>query len=411
MCHNRVIYGHIRCLSGRANIKTKYMVIIIVIIELVAAMGIVVLSGIDNDNVHKDVSIIARVNTNGSGIYLADGYDADDFITIEDDGTVIYHADAWGGKVFGTPGSSSIQHIQLMTIVIDDMELNFEKYVGGDLNTDTVYYVDSISNYTAAINSKDILDGGILWEPQYSMIIDSSYFVGMATTNVLFPNHTCCLIAGYESFLTSHPEETIRFLAAYIEAVDFINLAKTDTSSEEYKELVQICLNSTTGLTEEVIEEALTNVTYVYSDQAGTADFRSLKTDMSSLVTNLSGLGKLSYSMSDLGFSSTDEFVDAFLDSSYLANALNQSEYEGSSYTITVAAIQGDIHQIALQVAIQKGFFEDYGISINLKSNFQNGGAVALDLLSGQSDIGFLGAPPLTISTINGKYITNITEG
>jgi len=396
--------------KGSVTIRTKQMVIIVVLIELIAAGAIFALENQggheSTKEIEKELSLIARVNTDGSGIYLASEYDADDFVTVSDSGKVTYHKEMWGGKVFGTPGASTIQHVQLMGIVKDELGLKFEKYsTSGKLSSDTVYYVDNIQNYTHAINNREILDGGILWEPQYHYILSSDYYDGMVTTNVLFPGHTCCLIAGYQNYIEENSNETIRFLAAYIQAVNYINDAKADPDGEKYEKLIKICKDNIPGLSEDVIEEALAGVVYTYSDKTGTANLSSLESDIASLAENLTNLGGIKVQMSELGFDSYEEFAKAFIDNKYLSEAIDYKGYSGQTVsTIKVAAIDGDIHQIAVQVAISLGYFEDYGLNINITS-LPNGGAVAQDLLSGQSDLGFMGAPPITSATVNGKKI------
>jgi len=346
------------------------------------------------------------VNTDGSGIYIASKYSADDFITISAEGVITFKADAWGGKVFGTPGASTIQHIQLMNLVQDELKLKFEKYNSeGSLSSDTVYYVDNITNYTYAINNAQILDGGILWEPQYHYILSNDLFKGMVTTNTLFPGHTCCLIAGYQEYLETNSEEVIRFLAAYVKAVDYINEAKGDTSGEKYAKLVEICKENIPSLTEDIIKEALETVVYTYSDKEGTASLDDLKKDIASLAENLTKVGAIKVKISDLGFKTYSELSEAFIDNQYLDAALRLNSYSGNSTaTVTVAAIDGDIHQIAVQVAITLGYFKEYGIDVDIKV-VGNGGLVAQDLLSGQSDLGFMGAPPITSATVNGQKI------
>ena len=355
--------------------------------------------------VDKEVSLIARVNTDGSGIYISAVYDPDDFITINSDNSVTYHKEMWGGKVFGTPGASTIQHVQLMDIVKNEMGLNFEKYSNTtSINSNTVYYVDNINNYTMAVNNRNLLDGGILWEPQYHYILSSGYYDGLITTNILFPGHTCCLIAGYQDYLDDHADETARFLAAYIKAVNYINDAKANPSGEAYAELIKICKDNIKGLTDDVIKEALDGVVYKYSDKPNSASLSDLESDIASLAEDLTDLGGIKYKISELGFDSYDEFAEAFIDNSYLDKALSYGTYSGSKSTISVAAIDGDIHQIAVQIARTLGYFDEYGLNVTLRA-LPNGGAVSLDILGGQSDLGFMGAPPITSATINAKAI------
>ena len=384
----------------------KIIAVAIVAIVIIAAAGVFIVMN-DNDDVEsgRDVAAIARVNTDGSGIYLKAGLNPNDFYNVDGSGKITLIPEAWGGKVFGTPGTSTIQHVQLQTLV-EEMGLKFEKYVSGDKKSDTVYYSDSINNATAAIEKAgDLLDGGILWEPQYSLIAANEKYQTFLTTNELFPGHTCCLIAGSEKFMTENPEATVAFLAAYVEAVKFINVALADTSSAEYKQLVDICVKYTSGLTEDVIKDALSLVIYKFSDDNKTGSLDDLKKDLASLESSLEDLGTIQKKISDLGFKDSTEFANAFVDDSYLSKAVSGDVKPlESKQKIVVSAISGDIHQIGVRVAQDLGLFEKYNLDVTV-NGVGNGPAVAKDLLGNQADFGFIGAPPLTANVVNGDAI------
>ncbi len=80
------------------------------------------------------------------------------------------------------------------------------------------------------------------------------------------------------------------------------------------------------------------------------------------------------------------------------------NDYSKTTSTVRVAVINGDIHQIAIQVAMAKNFFDE-GLNVQLNTTPSAGGAVATLLVSGDADMGFLGAPPATLTTINGNLI------
>ena len=79
----------------------------------------------------------------------------------------------------------------------------------------------------------------MLWEPQYSMIVDSAKYTGLVLTNDIFPEHTCCIIVGNMKYMLTHSDVTERFLVGYIKAVNFINEALSE-KGEKYDELVEI---------------------------------------------------------------------------------------------------------------------------------------------------------------------------
>ena len=409
----------------------------IIVAVVIASMACVIVydesrdSGGGSESVYN---ILARVNSDGSGIYINEKLCGDTplgdipmrngnpFYKIDTSGAYCVDADcgdAWGGLICGTPGNTSIQHVQMKQLV-ESMGLKFVLYESGTaLSPDTVYYISTVTNYTAAMESKSnngvSLDIGIVWEPQFSRIIDESgteTFRTLGLTNDFFPDHTCCILAGYSPYVSSHTDVALRFLAGYIEAVRWVQEAN-DPSSANYGKLVDICVASA-GLSETVIEDALAGITYLYgdTDPDGTCDLHKLKRDIADVAAANSD--SMRYGMKDLGFDNTIQFANRFVDDSYLISALDvdKSKISGRSASVTVSAITGDIHQIALVIGSAKGIvsadhsiFDEYGISVNI-SYANNGAGVAVALQNGAAQFGFLGAPPATITAVNSRLVT-----
>ncbi|MEN3017118.1 MAG: ABC transporter substrate-binding protein [Candidatus Methanosuratincola petrocarbonis] len=61
--------------------------------------------------------------------------------------------------------------------------------------------------------------------------------------------------------------------------------------------------------------------------------------------------------------------------------------------TIRIGHLTGDLHHLALFVAINQGYFEQYGIKIQLKE-YVNGPSLMQDFLAGELDFAYVGAPP-----------------
>jgi ABC-type nitrate/sulfonate/bicarbonate transport system substrate-binding protein len=418
---------------SQSNMKILSTGVIVAVI--IASMGCVIWydeSMNDSEGSTSVYNILARVNSEGSGIYILESDETgtyqqsvtyDDgttatvnvptrndtpYYTVNSDGSYSVSEDnaaAWGGLVAGTPGSTSIQHVQLRSL-IESMGLSFVLYEDGtSLSDDTVYYVNTITNTNKVDTSDPTLDIGIIWEPQYTSIVDTlDEYTGLGLTNNFFPGHTCCVIAGYTSYVSSHSDVTIRFLLAYMEAVEWINTAKEDTSSDDYATLVQYG-EELTGMSESIVTQALDHITYLYGDELddGTSDLHLLKKDVSDIVESNSS--SLKNSMSDLGFSNSLQFANRLVDDSYLLQASESPSVGTNSATITVAAISGDIHQIALKVAEEQGFFSDYNLNVNIAYE-SNGAGVAVALQNGEAQFGFLGAPPATITAVNSELIT-----
>ena len=390
---------------------------VIIAIAVVAVLAIAgtatyfVLSN-DKDEASYDSSafnIISRVNSEGSGLYIKSSVaDTSGAVPVRisnstpffGDGFTLSEANkaAWGGLILGDPGVSSIQHTQLASIAAA-VGLKFVQYTTevGSVQNDTMYYVTNLANYGAITTAPDI-QGGIIWEPQFQRVIqeDPSYTT-LALTNDLFDGHTCCIIAANHNWLKDNSGDAVKFLAGYIKAVDYIVNAKK-TGGDALADVVTIAKNSTTGLDDAEVNAALANIDYLYADEDdGSLD--QLTKDIESLAGSLKDFGAIT---KDYGSGSS--FAKAFVDDTYLKDAVaGKASKEGTS-SVKVAVIGGDIHQLAIHVAIAKNYFAEYGLTVNLSTG-SNGGDIATLLDSKDVEIGFLGAPPATIKTINGEHI------
>lgn len=388
----------------------------VIIIVVIASMGAVIAydEALNSESSSgADLNIIARVNTEGSGIYidkdiLSERGGVEAFYTNDSGYYTVSETNkaAWGGLIVGTPGAATIQHVQMQQLV-EEMGLIFTLYQI-DVPTDNnhVYYIVGMNNATVVLNTP-LLDMGILWEPQYTSIVDSDKFVSLGLTNNFFPGHTCCVITGETSFMNSNPDVTERFLVAYINGVNYVTEAleqHKSGASQQYEDLVALAMAKTGITNRSVVEDALGNITYTYADENG--DLANLKIDIANLAKSLPGL---SVSTSDLGFTNVYQFANTFVDDSFIIQAAaaaedGEYEYTGGTRNITVACIAGDIHQIALHVSIEQGYFSDCGLNVNV-SAAGNGPAVATALQNGEAQFGFLGAPPITSTVINGELV------
>lgn len=408
---------------------TKILAVAVVAIIAVAAVGTYIVIS-NNDPV--DMSIVGRVNTDGSGIIINADENVDNYVSIdksEDEpsephlGTagkwVILHKEGWAGKVFTDPGAATIQHVQLSTIA-SEMGLKFVQYTNTTkISDDTLYYypgVPSYEKYVSEYNTNDKISGGIFWEPQSSIAVISGCKM-MTVTNDLFPGHTCCTIAGQTSYMQSHQDETVRFLAAYIKSVNQMVKAIDDGSGEAYDKVIKLASEKVSmlqGFTDEQKKEAVLSafeyVVYKYADTTN-ADVEDPLADLKKDVADMAGEFKdgnlVRNSYSDLGFKSNQELADKFVDSSYMKQAMTyekKDSYESVS-SIKVSVIGGDIHQLAIHYAIEMGIFEEYGLNITLSVQ-SNGLGIYTSLKNNDSQLGFIGAPPMIINSMNDKAIT-----
>ncbi len=411
------------------NIKAMAAVVVIIIV-VIAAVGVYLYQEEDDgpSNGEDMYSIIGRVNTEGSGIFLNAGENASEYLQIvteelvgeeyvfqTDNRWIIFYPENWGGKVFTDPGTGSIQHVQLQQLVEEVMGLNFQLYrAGSTLSSDTVYYVPNVETYAAYVlqveNNHTV--GGFIWEAQYSIALQDGC-IPLALTNDLFPDHTCCIIGASNQYLSSHSDETVRFLAAYIETVERLQAAKANPTSEDYQTLLRVAIDRVSmpedmsvEYQEAVIRNALDVVTYIYCDDATAADsLAQLKADIVELAVKFQELGNITTTFEQLGFDSAEDMAESFVKSEYMANAI-AGDYSDDYIiaSISVAVITGDIHQLALHFGMELGIFADYGLDINIIYQ-SNGPNVYASLANGTVQFGFIGVPPMTSNSMNNGAI------
>lgn len=392
----------------------KIIAIALVAIVIVAGAATFLVLNDNNDDDEFDsgaYNIIGRVNSEGSGLYIDESLLAADteVPTRASNGIPFFSKDyaiteankaAWGGLIFGDPGASSIQHTQLAEIAAM-AGLNFKQYTDSTtVNANTLYYVTNLSNKGVIEGNSDI-NGGIIWEPQHQRVIQEiPKYVELALTNDLFKDHTCCIVAANHDWLNDNASAATKFLAGYIEGVKFV-ISAVNNKDADYDWLLEFSKTKTTGLTDEEVKDALANITYLYADDAETGSLSKLTKDISDLAVSLKSLGLIT----NKNFNDGDKFADLIVDDTYMKEAATGKASTDGKDSVRVAVINGDIHQIAIHVAKEKGFFDKYGLTVEINNTPSNGGDIATLLLSKDTDIGFLGAPPATLNAINGEHI------
>lgn len=398
------------------------------------AVAIILLSGgvlIATQTIHYDndreIDLISRVNEEGSMMVIRTNDSQSSYLSIDDEtGTITIsetQKNNWGGKVFGTPGNTTIQHKMLETFVTNPynsvftpdqtgLGLKFDMYQQGKaLSSDTVYY-DTTFTSKAVWDQSTYMNGGIIWESVCSAIIYSNPATGkeLINSNQLSPGHACCVIAGNHTYLSSHENTVIQFLRGYIEAVDSLNKALADPSSDEYKAIIEAVMTSS-NVSETVAKKAVADIKYTYgNDHAGvdstSAPLMSLRNDV---VKFLKQQSKAEVGFDDqirnMGYTGDNMYVDyanTLVNDKYLSYALGEYQIEERDAQITIASINGDVHQIALQYGMNMGFFQKHKITINI-NGATNGSGVATSIQNNSANIGFMGVPPITLVTVHSE--------
>jgi len=394
--------------------NTKIIAIAIVAVLAIAGVTTAIILTQPKDSASYDAAayqLVGRVNSEGSGLFInedlvktVDGMPVNKINNVPFFGTGYTYTsankDAWGGLVFGDPGEKTIQHVQLNTIAAG-LGLKFARFVAGQAtSSDTLYYVPGLGNAGVMLQSEDI-NGGIIWEPQFEIVIESvsKNYTTLALTNNIFKDHTCCVIAANYNWLNENPAVAVKFLAGYIKAVDYINDTKA-AGGAQYDALVESLINLPLGWTDSVVRNSLEKITYLYADDEN-GSLSELIKDMKKLADDVNALGLITTTK----FNDSDKFSKAFVNDSYMKDAVAGKASKTGTDSVTVAVINGDIHQLAIQIAIDKEYFAEYGLTVTLNKTPTNGQNVSDLLVSGDAKIGFLGAPPATLNTINGDHI------
>ena len=235
-------------------------------------------------------------------------------------------------------------------------------------------------------------------------------YIELALTNDVYEDHTCCVVIAKDSYLSANADASARFLRAYIEGVNYLNAA-LGGDNDKYNNVLNVAKNqlSSTGITQAEIEAAMDNITYLYADAGN--NLSTLKTQIGTLYDDLDALNT---------FVSTDKATktqvqDGLVNDATLTGALDITSVDPSTpvANVKVCVIAGDVHQIAIHVANELGYFADYKVNVSIMTAAAGGGVASAVMLTGAdgADFGLLGAPPATINTVNRHLIVGDAEG
>jgi len=275
-------------------------------------------------------------------------------------------------------------------------------YLGSGSDEGSVGYVTMAPSLMDGWLASNQSDAYIAWEPYVSSSVVAGTGRVIMWTNEILPNHPCCVVAVSEDFLDSPDgaDLTARFLKAHIEANRWMGDALADPEGANYSLLLDMAADFTLR-SQAVVEEGLGHVEFGY--EMGDDFLSALKqfTDMyieSDIITN--------DTLSGLGYADASEFIDDYVDESFLVTAdpiepsptiMNPADEDA----IRLGYLSGDLHQLAQFVAQnntvgggEKDLFETYGLNVDPLSPYANGGAVMDAFNLGDVDIGYLGAPP-----------------
>ena len=372
-------------------VNVKIVALLIVAIVVIAGASLLLVQPYEK----QEVTIIAQVNSEGSAIFVEDG---------------ITDVSQFGGNVFATPGPASIQHMMLMNYVLDNgLKWASAPSEGVAKQSDTVYWVRVAPTNMNKTMADGTINGGIAWEPYNSEIVAAGNANIYKWSDELVAAHPCCVLAVNSKFLKENPRTVERYLAAHILATQWIVDTFEGGPSANYTLLLEMGADFA-GIPESVVEDSLGHVTFNYTMDA------VWKQALEEVVQTYSDLGQFDRTLTSMGYNNSAEFVEEFVDVKPLQNAMSlQPLVEGSALEdVRVGWLAGDIHQLARLVGMNEtvgqnfGFgdrtiFEAHGINVigGDGNPYANGGFVMDAFFNKAIDIGYLGAPPAVLKTVN----------
>lgn len=374
----------------------------VIVVALLLSVSGAFLSTIEREN--ESVSILARVNNDGSGIFVKNEHEDLD----------IHSEVGWKGLIFMTPGPSSIQHM-ILNDIVKDLNLDFAQR-GTPGTGNTVFWTQmSPGNMLNYMFTKEGLDvsGGIAWEPHYATALADVRCKGIAVTSDYWSGHPCCVVAANNTFLLKNEVAVERFLAGYSKSVQWIlDTLEPGAKVDDLNLLLELTTNigtpktpNATQMSNDTAMNAMENITYAY-------EIGDLADQLAEVVDTYKNLGIVqNKTLTDAGFESSLAFTQHLIQGQYLENTFEggilkspeELGYNNGDHitTINVAYLATDIHQMALHVGKELGYFLEYGINVHLHGPFPAGGDVMNALLSRHSDLGFVGSPPVVSSSVN----------
>lgn len=276
-----------------------------------------------------------------------------------------------------------------------------------------VYYLKMAPATMAAALESGTVDAYIAWEPFVSEAIVAGSGQVLLWSKDIMAEHPCCVVAISQEFLggPDGAELAKRFLKAHVEATEWMADALENRDSSNYTLLVTLASEFTTR-SSDVVEEALGHMEFRYEADVVFTDALEEFVNLY-IETNQTTLEAIE----DRGYSSVEDFVDSYVDESYIAAAESigpSEEMLNPDDPIRLGYLLGDLHQLAQFVAGDdrvlggsQSMFERYGVAVEPAAGapYSNGGVVMDNFAAGYVDVGYLGAPPALI-----KHITVGTE-
>lgn len=267
------------------------------------------------------------------------------------------------GKTIAIPGKATVQDFLLQ---------RFIKENGLDINTVIVKPPEMI-----AVLEKGEIDGFIAWEPYPARAYVEGGHTVLVTSREIWAHHPCCVVAVRNEYLQENKDVVLAVLAAHVKATTFIR--------ENPEEAVRIG-EEFTGMSKDVVEKAMETIEFVYEP-----NYDGIKEYLQSLL-------EMEYvSSQDVG--EVDTFLGEFINTDLIKEAVTFS-CAPLNKTVRIGYLRADLHQLALFVALDQGYFEEFGLTVELF--VFSAGPEEMDAFGAEDiDMGYLGIAPATTKRLN----------
>ena len=153
-------------------------------------------------------------------------------------------------------------------------------------------------------------------------------------------------------------DTVVKFLAAYKESTELVNTI-LEEKGEQYEELIATIVEKSPGYTEEEIEKALENVTFLCADD-DKGSLEVLKDDVRRLGIYLDKYGMIT---SDK-FKDPEAFAKAFVDDKCIRDACAGKAGKEGSVTVKLPQVNLSAMFLSLIIGEQAGIYEKYGLTL-----------------------------------------------
>jgi hypothetical protein len=258
----------------------------------------------------------------------------------------------------------------------------------------------------AAIASGQV-QGGVSWEPYVSDSILAGTGTAVVWSGDVWPGHPCCVLVVRDGF---NADLTARVLKADVEAANWMNDALAHKGTANYSLLMEMGAQFS-NRNVSVVENATLHVKY--GTDISTQEVRD---GITMFTYDFISLAQTSNdTIHARGYANVTAFVNDFIDTSVAQTAASiqpSAVILNPTSPVHIGYLAGDLHQFARVVAMNTTIwggqtaFEKYGVKVDTPNigGYLSGGDEMTAFAGGLLDMGYLGAPPAILKSLNLDY-------